>query len=226
MINPSIRKSSPVFFAFERLFRGFQYLSLANLLFGSRTSAQEHFTTEEEMIQWTSTRARHVEFYILAFTIIEVVVYLVMSFFVGWGLVIFLVISFYRIFDIIQGAINLNIFDRFRRPPERHYIAFFERAALFSIWNFFELALCFAIIYTSPISSFNSTIGQIDSLFFSLFTQLTIGYGDVVAIEGTRWLVAAQGSFGLLLGVIAFSRLIAMFPQPHEVFPRPVDQAG
>ncbi|HTO61277.1 MAG TPA: ion channel, partial [Bradyrhizobium sp.] len=53
--------------------------------------------------------------------------------------------------------------------------------------------------------------------YFSVVTQLTIGYGDLTPTSYLRAIIAAQGVLGFLVGIFAVSRVIAFLPKPQSV---------
>jgi hypothetical protein len=121
----------------------------------------------------------------------------------------------YRIFEIVETVININLFDPVRDGVANH-VASVPRMVILGIWNWFEVMICFAIFYGSPWARFvygnsaSETTGH--GLYFSVINQLTIGYGDVSPIHATQLAASAQGLIGFLLGIIMLSRIVAFLP--------------
>jgi hypothetical protein len=213
-----IKQYSPITFYLERLFFYFQYLSIANILFKTREIQQEGIKDDESAKRLTIWRGSRIEYYILSWFLFEII-----SAFLIWSmsnilqLIILAAIS-YRLFDIFQSAININIFDRLRRGNRSHYVATISRIVILSILNYFELWFCFGIIYSSNLVKLNLEKTWYDPYYFSVVTQLTIGYGDIQLIDKSKIWAIIQGLLGFILGLVAITRVIAWLPKMEPVF--------
>jgi Ion channel len=78
--------------------------------------------------------------------------------------------------------------------------------------NYFELALCFGVLYASNYQSLNGASRPITAFYFSIITQLTIGYGDVSPRGWLRLVVVVQGMLSALFIITVFARAIAALP--------------
>src|SRR6266536_1222519 len=216
MNTKDLRLFSPTTYALERIFFWAQYLSPANLLLGTRVSSQRQFTSLESRRIQTIWRGRRIEAYVLCWLRTELSVAIVIPKLRGaWMLL--LVLPGFRVLEIFQAAVNLNVFDRLRIVTGVHYIASIARTLLLSLWNFFELMLCFGIIYSSSIAQFRACVSPPDAYYFSVVTQLTIGYGDIQPLGLTRAFAATQGLLGFVFGLFVLSRLISFLPRTEPV---------
>src|SRR3954465_5504038 len=66
-------KYSPMLWCLERLFHAMEYLSPANLIFGTRVKAQKKFKDEERMKESMFARGRRIELYVVCWGALEVV---------------------------------------------------------------------------------------------------------------------------------------------------------
>lgn len=123
----------------------------------------------------------------------------------------------WRIADIMQAAINIHVFDRLRRGSRPHQVATMARTLILSILNFIELAVCFGVVYAVCGNKLNGASEWIDPYYFSMVTQLTIGYGDIYPTGWLKAVAIMQGLCGFLFGLIVLSRLIALMPSLKPV---------
>jgi hypothetical protein len=85
---------------------------------------------------------------------------------------------------------------------------------MFSI-NIIQITLIFAIWYRmisfwAP-ASFSRTLGILDSLYFSVVTSLTVGYGDIIPVSDlAKWLVIIQLILTFYTIVIVINGLISI----------------
>lgn len=209
---------SPVLFLIENAFFYLQYLSPANWLFYTREEWQRfHAELEDEkQKELTKKRARRIDAYLLTSTATEALLLIIVALQVAWGWLVVMPACL-RIVEIVQTGININIFDRLRMSTKSHRVADLARMVILSIWNFVELAFCFAIMYAAlPGAIKPSGIGN--ACYFSVITQLTIGYGDVLPQCGYKAIPVAQGILGFIFGLIVLSRLVAFLPEFNPVF--------
>lgn len=216
MKTEELRLFSPITWALERLFYAAQYVSLANLLFRTRVETQLRCLTPEAIRAATIRRGRKIEAYVLCWVFIELGVCLIAPHVHGMWLLI-LALPGFRVFEILQAAVNLNIFDRLRLGDRPHYVATDERTLILSLWNFFELLFCFGIFYSTSLATFKEPIAIFDPYYFSVITQLTIGYGDIQPTGLTKVMAATQGLLGFVFALFALSRLITFLPKTKAV---------
>ena len=86
------------------------------------------------------------------------------------------------------------------------------RTLVLAAINYVELALCFGVIYALNYQCLHEAsrpiTRPITAFYFSIITQLTIGYGDVYPRGWLRLVVAAQGLIAALFVVSVFARAI------------------
>ena len=142
------------------------------------------------------------EIYVLVCLMIETVIALAFlgpltqSRFVSWVIGILAVL---RIVEIIGRAAVTEV------------ICPFRTLVLAGI-NYVELALCFGMIYALNYHSLHGADRPITAFYFSVITQLTIGYGDVYPMGWMRVLAAAQGLIGAFFAIGVFARAITALP--------------
>jgi len=217
MKNEELRLFSPITWALERFFYAAQYLSPANLFFGTRVASQQKFTDATTARELTIRRGRRIEAYVVCWCAVELGVVVSVPGITGVSLGFLLLLPALRVFDIFQAAVNLNVFDRLRLGERKNFVATVARTLLLSLWNFLELILCFGIFYSSQLAEFKEPIAPRDAYYFSVITQLTIGYGDIQPVGITRAVAAIQGLLGFVFALFALSRLIAFLPRTGSI---------
>jgi hypothetical protein len=219
MKHPQLWLVSPITWMLERLFAGLQSLSLASLLFGTREQSQALFTSPTKKVKETIRRSRAIEAYIVVWFVLDALAIAIIPWLSDPYIWITAAIMGYRVFDIVQTALNVNLFAPLRLPARQHYIASLARMVILAIWNFIEMVVCFAAIYLVNRHRFGPPLTtRIDGLYFSAITQLTIGYGDIVPLGSMRAVAPLQGLLGFLLALFALSRLVAFLPRTDAVF--------
>lgn len=220
MDRGALKKASPLTYALERLFRGLQFLSPANLLWGTRVESQSQI--DNACYQQASCiavrRSRNIELYIAIWLIVESASIVVAPLLSGWPRLAFIVVVWVRIAEIAQGAINMAVFDSLRRGEKLHHVASLTRVLVLSVWNYLELILCFGMIYAASFSSLCGAKTALDPYYFSVVTQLTVGYGDIRPVSWLKVVVMVQVLLGFLFTLIVLSRLIALMPRFKPLF--------
>jgi hypothetical protein len=202
----------PLSWVTERFFWLLQYFTLAFLLrIAFRVTVQG-----EGDVPWATTkrRARFVEQYIIVWLALEILAALVVP---GaerpalrWAC---RVVVCARIIEIIQVAVNINAFDHIRLAPGKHGVSSLVRALLLSVFNYFELALAFGVPYASVPGLLTHATSVWTPYYFSVVTQLTVGYGDVAPLGVARVLATAQAIAGTLFLVIMLGRFVGLLPE-------------
>ena len=98
----------------------------------------------------------------------------------------------------------------------------FRRSMLLGIHNFVEVVFWFAAFYRflahaphfdAKVVPVVSTAGG--SLYYSVVTSATVGYGDVTPGDPTtRWIVIAQIGVSIFLTLVVLSRFLSLLPKP------------
>jgi hypothetical protein len=119
-----------------------------------------------------------------------------------------------RVTDIIQVVVNLALFDRLgylgNSAEKAQPVEDVTRSLVLLIWNFLELILWFGLVYVPLQFKHGETFWS--RFYFSATTQLTIGYGDVMAVNVARAMAAVQGILGWGIAVVVIARVVASLP--------------
>lgn len=91
---------------------------------------------------------------------------------------------------------------------------------ILSIHNYLEVLIWFAAFYEIFPSYFHSKHVDITtitgSLYFSVVTMATLGYGDVTPVSSPLGIVltTSQTGIGIFLAIIAIARVLSLIPKP------------
>lgn len=125
-----------------------------------------------------------------------------------------LAFAIFRICDIL-GNVLRTLYDRLGVPrlgdPK---IASQMRRVVLGLENYFELIICYGIVYNlffdKLIMSPAVERDMFTALYFSGVTQLTIVYGDIQPSSFLRIVVLLQGISGLIIVVFVISRAVSL----------------
>lgn len=161
-------------------------------------------------------RARVIEYYVIVWFTLIVVLFALTCLWPLTGLpphwlIGPAVIGALRIIEIVQVTVNVTLFDRLSGRPDDG-VASSTRVLTLAGINFVELLLCFAVVYASDYCLLKGAESPLDALYFSVITQLTIGYGEIFPTGWLRVVVATQGLVGLLFVLLVFGRFVASLP--------------
>jgi len=141
----------------------------------------------------------------------------------------------YRVLDIVIYQINVLLFDPYRakKKGEIYAVRSLRRIVLLLLHNYIEILFWFALFYRNWSSLFCSKYVSLDSflgsLYFSLVTMSTLGYGDVSPIETSGAfltfsierlaliLTFAQTSIGICMAFLILTRFISVLPKPQTL---------
>jgi hypothetical protein len=58
---------------------------------------------------------------------------------------------------------------------------------------------------------------RFDALYFSMITQLTIGYGDIRPLHAARWIASLQGLVGFGFTLLIIGRFVSLIPPVRTI---------
>lgn len=212
-----LRELSWIAFSFERLFRALQYLPPQFLLKHRAGKPVEQPLTAEALCEQTRRDARSRDLYIAAWlTLLAGSVTLATGGapeHVRW---VVQILALLRIIDIVQTAGNISIFDPLRLEG-RHRVPSMARTFILSLVNYLELIVWFALVYASRrgvLQAGDADVTRfVDCLYFSIVTQLTIGYGDILPKGTGRLIASAQGLVSFFFTLVILGRVVALLPR-------------
>ncbi len=228
--DPTLGDFSPVTAGARALFGFVKWLSPMQWLgrLGRRRpqSWLSLFRSRSELTQdevhskdFTRRRARAVETYMAVWLGLELAVVSMSCLgpWATWLSVLFVVVVVSRIGEVIQVTVNATLFDALSGRSDE-CVASRSRMIVLAGVNFIELCVCYGVIYAADYAKLRGAGTPITAFYFSVITQLTIGYGDVFPVGWLRLVAAAQGLTGILFVVLVFGRFMAALPQGHSIF--------
>ncbi|HTR77580.1 MAG TPA: potassium channel family protein [Gemmatimonadaceae bacterium] len=176
-------------------------------------------TDDSAGVTLVKRRARAVESYIAASLAIESLLIVLVVLRLVHGSWWWVVIGFatLKIIEIVQVTVNATIFDRFAASAGNK-VASVPRMVVLAFINFVELAACFGLLFTVNLEKLNGAKGPADAFYYSVITQLTIGYGDVHPIGYMRAIAAIHGFIAIGFVALVFARLMSALPKIHSMF--------
>lgn len=206
----------------ERTFWALHQLSPSRLV---RTSRVEHVSSSafrDDPRGSTERRSRRVEAYIIAWFITEVVLLALAAGEFAWPMWIPRLLASVRILDILQQTVNMSVFDQLR-TDKTLVISSAVRTLVLSFLNYLELFVCFGIMYMTLEGSLIGSNGWLDDLYFSVVTQLTIGYGDINPVDWARTVSVTQGLVSVVFTVLILGRIVSVLPRIESVMKSSMD---
>ena len=219
-LTPALRELkeySPLTFFIERFFFVLQIFSIPNILFKTRKEAHEANSTEE-IEEITKKRGRRIDYYIIVRLVIMIILVVLSIVKTNCMIITFLCIAIpvYYIYEIMQATINMVLFDHLR-IMKQHRVSGVTRTLVLSLYNYLELMILFGIIYSVNVSYIQNAVHPLNGYYFSVVTQLTIGYGDLYPYSFVGTIAAIQGIFGFILVILVLSRFITLMPKIQSV---------
>jgi len=162
-----------------------------------------------------------VDTWVLAHLLLSFAVLYVFQF-VSWKLMqwILLAVAAQRVIEMVTYQLNVLLVDQFHNP--NYALGGYRRILILSIMNYIEMITWFGTFYYCWSTGFKDTGSVLSSptgsLYFSLVTISTLGYGEVTPINnGTRALVILQILVGIFLLLLIISRVLSYLPKPHTL---------
>lgn len=215
-LGEELKAYSLITWFFERLFWGMHMVSPSRLAGGSRVTHVHSEAFRLDPTGATRRRSRRIEIYIISWFVTELVLLEVAELEVGWSLWIPRVLATIRIFDIFQSSVNLGVFDQLRARGQL-MISNAVRTLVLSFLNYLELLVLFGILYTTILPSLHGADSWADALYYSIVTQLTIGYGDIRPVGVARFVSAVQGLISVGFTILILGRIVSVLPRIESV---------
>lgn len=223
LLGKQLREYSIITWFFERVFWLLHQLSPSRVVGGSRVAHVSSDAFRQNPQATTAARSRRKEAYILTWFAIELVLLVVAEIEVGWPLWIPRVLASIRIIDIFQSSVNLSVFDQLR-TDERVVISSAVRTLVLSFLNYLELLICFGIVYVTMLDKLAGADGWMDAIYFSVVTQLTIGFGDIRPLGVARLVSAMQGLVAVAFTILILGRIVSVLPKIESVIKHSPDE--
>jgi len=223
MLGKQLREYSIITWFFERVFWLLHQMSPSRIVGGSRLAHVNSAAFHQNPKVATAVRSRRKEAYILTWFAIELLLLFVAEIEMGWPLWIPRVLATIRIVDIFQSSVNLSVFDQLR-TDERVVISSAVRTLVLSFLNYLELLICFGIVYVSMLDKLSGADGWMDAIYFSVVTQLTIGFGDIRPLGVARFVSATQGLVAVAFTILILGRIVSVLPKIESVIKHSPDE--
>ena len=216
LLGKQLRDYSIITWFFERVFWFLHQLSPSRVAGGSRVAHVNSEAFRQNPKEATAIRSRRKELYILTWFAIEMLLLVFAELEAGWPLWIPRVLATIRILDIFQSSVNLSVFDQLR-TDERVVISSAVRTLVLSFLNYLELLICFGIVYVTMLEQLVGAVTWLDAIYYSVVTQLTIGYGDIRPVGTARFVSAMQGLVAVAFTILILGRIVSVLPKIESV---------
>jgi hypothetical protein len=138
-----------------------------------------------------------------------------------WWQILILCYGAIRIFEIVVYQTNVLLFDEYsvKKGGETYGVAGLRRLVLLLLHNYIEVLFWFSVFYRNSNHMFDSGRISLDSfagsLYFSIVTMSTLGYGDVTPTQDTAlFLVMVQTMIGVFMALVMLARFVSLLPKP------------
>jgi len=140
---------------------------------------------------------------------------------IQWWEVLLLSYAGIRVFEVVIYQVNVLLFDPYRAEKRgaKYDLGGYRRIVICLIHNYLEILFWFALYYRNFFCSFKTkgiTLNAFSgSLYFSLVTMSTLGYGDITPknIFGII-LCSVQTLVGIFMALLILGRFISLLPRP------------
>ena len=216
LLGQRLRQYSLITWFFERVFWGLHQLSPSRLVRRSRVAHVNSDAFRDDPHGSTIRRSRRVEGYLIAWFLIEAALLVDAANRLGGPVWMVRVLATVRVLDIFQSSVNMSVFDQLRSEKSL-VISSAVRTLVLSFLNYIELLVCFGVLYSTLEGQLVGSSGWLDDLYFSVVTQLTIGFGDIKPIGWARFVSVMQGLIAVAFMILIFGRIVAVLPSIQSV---------
>lgn len=222
MLGKQLREYSIITWFFERVFWYLHQVSPSRIAGGSRVAHVNSAAFRNNPQAATAIRSRRKELYILSWLAIEIALLSMAELAPAWPLWIPRILATIRILDIFQSAVNLSVFDQLR-TDEQVLISSAVRTLVLSFLNYLELVICFGLVYMTMPEQLVGASSWADALYYSVVTQLTIGYGDIRPLGVARFVSSVQGLVAVAFTILILGRIVSVLPRIESVMKHSAD---
>ena len=163
--------------------------------------------------------------WVLGFSIVAVIFVLLIPISLGsWLAFAALIIGGLRVLEIIGYLFNVLLLSTSKESPGESVppLLSARRSLVLALHNYIEIVLWFAVTYSILAERFidcakvlSSSVG---SVYFSVVTMTTLGYGDVTPTDSLTWaLVTLQTAIGLFMVLVVVGWIIGLLPKRKSI---------
>lgn len=186
----------------------------------SFTKSKFQTSSPEQRKAETIRRSRLIDIYILCCLLTEILCLIISqthlgeSFFLKAFIRLLVIL---RLIDIIQVNINLSLFDFIRTGKPSNYMASVVRTIINVVINYFEMILCFGILYHYQADQLSNITTWSDPFYFSIISQMTLGFGEIMPTGSLKLLTSLQFVLGYFFTALIIARFISLLPQGKTI---------
>jgi len=143
---------------------------------------------------------------------------------VRWWEWILIIYGTTQVYEIIIVQLNVLLFDKIRKEKtgEKYFLLSYVRSIICAVLNYIEILFWFSLYYRNFSCSFHSERIALDtvsgSLYFSLVTMSTLGYGDISPKNSLGIsLCFLQTVIGIFMALLILGRLISLLPKVESI---------
>jgi len=140
---------------------------------------------------------------------------------IQWWELLLLLYAGIRVFEVVVYQVNVLLFNPYRAEKKgiKDELGSYRRIVICLIHNYLEILFWFALYYRNFFFSFETKTIALNtfsgSLYFSLVTMSTLGYGDITPknLFGVV-LCFGQTLVGIFMALLILGRFISLLPRP------------